>query len=74
MYKAELIEKLSHIPDDEPLFLLRARDPIAEEIVREWARRAKKMLEVNKPKREEAKHCADLMAEWGETHEQKTPD
>lgn len=39
--KAEIIEYLKKVPDDEPLFLLRAQDALAVDLVEMWAIRAK---------------------------------
>lgn len=36
MNKAEVLEKLSKISDDEPLFLVRAQDISAASLVRQW--------------------------------------
>lgn len=41
-YKAEIIKWLESIPDDEPLFLLRARDELAPETVLGYAEAALK--------------------------------
>lgn len=50
---------------DEPYFVLRAKDPVASELVREWARRRRALPgnETN-PKIAEAITCADQMAAW----------
>ena len=61
---------------DEPVFVLLARDPLAADLVREWARRylARKMLDVQphgppltaktRRKAREAMACADAMDGW----------
>ncbi len=55
--------KMSEIPKDEPVFLLRAQDELAADVVRFWCRRAyetgvdEKMIEL-------AENHADLMDQW----------
>ena len=68
--KRQIIAALEGIPDDEPLFLLRAQDCLADGIVREWADRAR-ILRVNLSKIKHAHICADKMAAWPV---RKTPD
>lgn len=59
---------------DEPIFVLRAQDIIAPEIVREWAFRAKK-AGVPKEKVDEARRLADQMEDWQiENDRRKVPD
>lgn len=48
---------------DEPLFVLRAQDPLAAELVREWARRAA-ARGVREEKYTEAWLVADAMDQW----------
>lgn len=48
---------------DEPLFVLRAQDMLAPEMVREWAYRAK-VMGVPDEKTDEARRCADQMEDW----------
>lgn len=58
--------------DDEPIFVLRAHDPVAPEIVREWsdayASRKEEAHEVmtteERAKYKEARTLADQMEEW----------
>lgn len=59
--------------DDEPVFVLRAQDMLAPEIVREWAYRA---LVAGTPieKVQEARKCADEMENWQIANSKKTPD
>lgn len=56
--------------DDEPMFVLLARDPMAAELVRAWARSreiaAKSDRDVSKVN--EARTCADAMERWAEDH------
>ena len=39
--KADVIKYLEKVPDNEPLFLLRAQDSLAMELVELWALRAR---------------------------------
>jgi hypothetical protein len=48
---------------DEPMFVLLARDPLAPDLVREWARR-KSMRREDMKKIAEALYCAAAMDEW----------
>ena len=52
--------------DDEPMFILLARDPIAADLVRLWAK--SRELAIRSPrdadKAREARRCADAMEEW----------
>jgi len=51
--------------DDEPYFLLRAKDPDAPALVEEWARRrALRSDKVGDPKIPEAIECAATMRAW----------
>lgn len=56
--------------EDEPLFVLRAQDPLAAEIVREWARRAA-ARGVPEKKYTEAWQVAADMDQWPN---KKSPD
>lgn len=58
---------------DEPIFVLRAQDMIAPEIVREWAYRAK-VAGTPEEKVEEARRLADKMEDWQIAHTRKVPD
>jgi hypothetical protein len=49
--------------DEEPLFVLRAQDMLAPEMVREWAYRAK-VMGTPIEKIDEARRCADQMEDW----------
>lgn len=48
---------------DEPIFVIRAQDPLSAEIVDEWANRAE-LLGVAADKVAEARACAVVMADW----------
>lgn len=54
---------LNKASDDEPVFVLRAHDPLAADTIRYWAglRRAQRGLEA---KTDEALACADSMERW----------
>lgn len=70
MYKADLIKKLETIPESEPLFLLRGRDPLAPSIVAAWCDDAG-FANVNPEKIAEARCVAAAMADYAP---QKLPD
>ena len=70
MYKDDLIKNLDTIPDDEPLFLLRGRDPLAPPIVAGWATDAFN-AGVGEAKVESARAIAHAMADY---HPQRLPD
>lgn len=52
-----------HIPDDEPIFVIRAQDPMAVQIVQAWADEAEKQGVAPK-KLFSARNCAREMKEW----------
>jgi len=58
---------------DEPLFVLRAQDTLAPEIIREWAYRAK-ALGTPDEKVEQARRDADAMEDWQIANAKKIPD
>ena len=64
---------LANAADDEPIFVLRAQDRIAPEIVLEWSDRA---LRAGTPiaKVAEARELARKMIDWQKEHATKTPD
>ena len=53
---------LNKAAPDEPVFVLRARDPVAAQTVRHWATMAHGIHEVEKV--ESAFRAADLMEKW----------
>ena len=61
------------IPEDEPVFLLRAQDKVAPDIVRKWAARAE-LAGASKDIVTAANRQADLMAAWQQKHGDKVPD
>lgn len=64
---------LSRVADDEPIFVLRAKDAFAIQIVGEWVKRAY-MAGVNDMKIAEANDLMNAMARWQATNGRKTPD
>lgn len=61
------------IPDDEPVFLLRAQDIVAPNIVRQWASLAL-VNGVDRAMVDRALAHADRMQEWQRVHGRKIPD
>lgn len=67
---------LTRAADDEPLFVLRANDPLAPKVVREWAYRYEEekadaggmLTEKQLAKTEEARDLADAMEVWKRAH------
>lgn len=55
---------LAKTPCDEPIFVLRAQDELAPDLVRLWAVRAKNRAEISDEKYAEAMTCADAMQAW----------
>jgi hypothetical protein len=55
---------------DEPLFVLKATDPLAPRVVEEWARIAQENG-VNQAKIDDARQLAERMRQY---HEKKLPD
>ncbi len=70
MYKADVLKKLELIPDDEPLFLLRGRDPLAAAVVGGWCDDAESAC-VDPAKVADARKIASVMADYPG---QKLPD
>ena len=64
---------LGRSKDDEPIFVLCARDVIAPGLVREWARYAK-ARGVNDEKIRTAFKLADDMERWQDVNGSKLPD
>jgi len=60
---------LSKVAPDEPIFVLRAQDSSAPEIVLEWCKR--NMNNISDVKFNEAVACADAMRKWPK---RKSPD
>jgi len=72
-FRKDASRALERAADDEPIFVLRARDLIAPETVREWAYRAAK-AGAPREKVVEARACADAMEDWQLEHDRKVPD
>lgn len=62
---------LSKAADDEPIFVLRAKDPLAADLVREWAMLAARHGEHEDAKCVEALAHARHMEQW--RHERRRP-
>ena len=56
-------DSLPKLADDEPYFVLRARDPVSEALVRDWADFAERQG-CNPEKVAEARACAEAMRNW----------
>lgn len=65
---------LQKVADDEPIFVLRAKDSLAPEIVREWVKLARLCGKTPPEKLAEAEELAVKMEKWGEQHESRLPD
>ena len=50
--------------EDEVLFVLRAKDPLAPKVVRFWAELAERSGKHEPEKCTEARECADRMEQW----------
>ncbi len=69
----EGVTSLEKVREDEPVFVLRAQDKLAPEIVREWAYRAH-VSGAPIEKVREARRIADEMEEWQVANRRKVPD
>lgn len=65
--KSEGVSCFEKAGDDEPVFVLRAKDVLAPEVVRDWAERARS-AGVNPDKIVEALNVADKMELWQDKH------
>jgi len=70
MNREQVAEYLKTIPDNEPLFLLRAQDCLASETVEKWALSARAMG-VDNHKTRGAFDTSEEMLTW---HTRKIPD
>ena len=61
------------IPEDEPVFLLRAKDLCAPDVVMYWAERAKE-IGASKEMCQMARDHAVAMLDWGERNNRHIPD
>lgn len=72
MKKRDEIEQpnscLNKAAEDEPVFVLRAKDPIAPAAVEEWARQAQQTGRHEPAKIEEARALAASMRAWRTEH------
>lgn len=71
--KKEGVTSFEKADDDEPVFVLRAQDKLAPEIVREWAYRAQ-CEGAPIAKCDDARRIADAMEQWQIAHRRKVPD
>lgn len=71
--KEEGVKCYDNAHPDEPVFVLRAQDMLAPEIVREWAYRAQ-AAGTPEEKVSEARRCADRMEDWQIQNSKKVPD
>lgn len=63
MFKEQLLEYLKEVPSDEPLFLVRGQDFLADETVLYWAKQADS-LRVNDEKVDDAHLLARQMRNY----------
>jgi hypothetical protein len=72
-YNKRIIDTENKIPVDEPVFLLRAQDKFAPELLLRWAMKVR--LEGGDPNvAAEAEGHAQKMLDWQKIHGSKTPD
>ena len=67
-YQDRIIDQLGEIPEDEPVFLLRAKDILAPEIVRSWAEAYAMHRDADAYVMQMAKEHADAMAQYAAEH------
>lgn len=72
-YQERVQDSENLIPEDEPVFLLRAQDKTAPEVVDAWADWAKEDGAADNIV-EAARTHAELMRKWQEVHGSKVPD
>lgn len=63
-YNARIQDSASKIPEDEPVFLLRAQDRTAARVVRYWASLQDERTDDEKKAMERVLWHADLMDAW----------
>lgn len=68
-----IIDTSGKIPEDEPVFILRAQDSLAPTLVHIWASNAK-IIGADPEIVEAALKHSEAMAEWQKLHGKKTPD
>ncbi len=64
---------ITRVADDEPVFVLRAKDRLAPDVVRTWAVRAER-AGVNRTKVDEALSLAVAMKRWQMRNGTRLPD
>ena len=64
---------LAKVPDDEPIFVLRASDQFAPRVVEYWCGLAHAQG-VNVAKVKEAERCVQTMVQWQNDNGRKLPD
>lgn len=72
-YQERIQDSANIIPEDEPVFLLRAQDAVAPETVEYWADYAEEQGADGKIV-EAARNHAAAMRKWQETYGSKIPD
>jgi hypothetical protein len=61
--------------DDEPIFVLRAKDVLSSRVIRHWIWLAVEAgVPIDSKKLKEAQQCADAMADWRLKNGGKIPD
>jgi len=63
MLAKDAILYIQRFPENEPVFVLRAQDCLASEMIEKWALRARAM-NVNNDKVTDALACAEEMLQW----------
>lgn len=72
-YQERIQDSANLIPEDEPVFLLRAQDVVAPEVVSYWIELAKDSGALPNIIEAAKKHVG-LMVEWQREHGMKIPD
>ncbi len=65
---------LRKIDDDEPIFVLRATDKFAPEVIRFWAALLRQANNSPSDKEQDALECATEMEDWQAKNDCKVPD
>lgn len=72
-YDNRIIDKDNRIPEDEPVFLLRANDRLSPKLLLMWAMELR-LLGGDPAMAENAENHAQKMIQWQKDHNCKTPD
>lgn len=72
-YDKRIIDKDNRIPEDEPVFLLRANDRLSPRLLLQWAMELR-LLGGDPAMAENAENHAQKMIQWQKDHNCKTPD